>query len=497
MTKKPTYEDLEKRINTLEKATIHANPIESGPVELHEKFRVLFNNSIFSITYISPEGRIRSMNQVAAKILSGQPEAFTHKFLHEILPRMADEIMARVREAVSSGKSSVYDHHIELPLESHWFISEYQPMKNKKGEIVEVQIISKDVTERKKTEEQVVIFQKLASYSEQGFGMADLNGTLNYINPALCRHLGETKPQDAIGKNLHIYYPEKHRQILEEEGLPTVMEKGHWTGELDFVSIRGRITHTIQNIFLVRDKARKPFFLAVVITDITEHRRLENLLMQREKLQTLGAIAAEVSHEIRNPLVSIGGFARRLKTKFPDSYESDIILKECKRLEEILARIKDYLDPIELHPRECSIDEIIHECLTLLSPETKAKQIGCTLEFARELPTVFADPQILSQIFITLIRTVMKAMNYGGELIIKSSESDQDIHTELKNPDARFTVKNPEAMFLPFAEEDQSQGLPLCYRLVKDMGGFLTFDQDNGSAVFTVSIPKKGQSEKP
>ena len=57
-----------------------------------------------------------------------------------------------------------------------------------------VLVIIRDITERKKIEEKMIIFQKFAEASEQGLGMADLNGNITYINPALCRQLGEKKP---------------------------------------------------------------------------------------------------------------------------------------------------------------------------------------------------------------------------------------------------------------------------------------------------------------
>jgi PAS domain S-box-containing protein len=119
--------------------------------------------------------------------------------------------------------------------------------------------------------------------------------------------------------------------------------------------------------------------------EIEERRRLEKILIQKEKLETLGAIAAEVAHEIRNPLVSIGGFARRLRQKFPDSAECEIILRESERLERILSRIGDYLRPAELHFQQCSINTLVSECTDLLALELKRRQVTCRLDLNTEL----------------------------------------------------------------------------------------------------------------
>ncbi len=230
--------------------------------------------------------------------------------------------------------------------------------------------------------------------------------------------------------------------------------------------------------------------------EIEERKRLEKALMQKEKLKTLGAIAAEVAHEIRNPLVSIGGFAQRLKYKFPDLHECDIILNESQRLEKILSRIRSYLEPVEIHPQECLVNRIVSDCLDLLSPETERRNVRCLKELAPDLPAAYADPEILAQIFINLIRNATEAMKQEGALFIKSFESNEDIHIEFKNQAQGLKIEDPEALFMPFAEGGHSFGLPICYRLLKDMGGLLSFAQDKGFMVFAVTLPKAPQSWK-
>ena len=90
-----------------------------------------------------------------------------------------------------------------------------------------------------------------------------------------------------------------------------------------------------------------------------------------------------------------------------------------------------------------------------------------------------------------MIRNAAEAMDKGGELIIKTFESDQDVHIEFKNQSPGLKVKDPEVLSMPFAEGGGNIGLPLCYRLLKDMGGHLSFIQENGYAVFTVSLSKE------
>jgi PAS domain S-box-containing protein len=135
-------------------------------------------------------------------------------------------------------------------------------------------------------------------------------------------------------------------------------------GEILWIQERGQI---------VCDKDGEIEYVSGVFFDVTERKQLQKAIVQREKLNTLGTIAAEVAHEIRNPLVSLGGFARRLQKKFPDMTECDVILQQSQRLEKILSRIRNYLNPVEIHPQECSVNSIVADSVGLLSPETEIR----------------------------------------------------------------------------------------------------------------------------
>jgi len=234
-------------------------------------------------------------------------------------------------------------------------------------------------------------------------------------------------------------------------------------------------------------------YVSGVFFDVTERKRLEKAIVQREKLNTLGTIAAEVAHEIRNPLVSLGGFARRLQQRLPDLPECDIILQESQRLEKILSRIRNYLKPVAVHPKECSVNTIITDCVDLLSPETEIRKVKCELDLHPAVSVVYTDPDILTQIFVNLILNAVEAMENGGNLTIKTFEGGPYLYIEFKNQTSGSEVRHPELLFMPFAEGGESIGLPLCYRLLKNMGGLLSFTQDQDHMVFTVSLPKNIQ----
>ena len=255
------------------------------------------------------------------------------------------------------------------------------------------------------------------------------------------------------------------------------------SGEILWIQDRGQI---------VCDEKGMIDYVSGVFFDVTQRKQLEKAIVQKEKLNTLGTVAAEVAHEIRNPLVSLGGFARRLQQKFPELPECDIILQQSLRLERILSRIRNYLKPAEIHPQECSVNSIIKECVNLLSPETELRKVTCRLDLQPDLSEVSTDPDVLTQIFVNLILNATEAMENGGVLAIRTFESDKDLYIEFENPAPAQEVKHPELLFMPFAEGGESIGLPLCYRLLKNMGGLLSFTPERDHMVFTVSLPKAG-----
>lgn len=233
-----------------------------------------------------------------------------------------------------------------------------------------------------------------------------------------------------------------------------------------------------------------PTMVEGIAVDITDRVELERFVVQEEKLKTLGMISAEVAHEIRNPLFSIAGFANRLKNRLPDCRELDIILSESRRLEDILDRIGNYLHPVDLRPRLCLLSGIVTTALDFLAPELAARKIRIETSLTPELPELRLDPDLLCQVVTTLIRFAARRLPDGGTARIATAPGQRFARLTVVYP-APVPVREPELLFLPFEEGEERVGLPLAHRLVKNMGGSLSFEQaEDGQAVFTVRLPR-------
>ena len=318
---------------------------------------------------------------------------------------------------------------------------------------------------------------------------------LDFVNDACSTILGFA-PNEALNTRdwfLDRIYTEDRKRIKNLFELAFKSGGPPFSSESRLIHKDGHLIHAILKSIPHSDNRRG---LAIdrmegIIIDITDRVFFERAMVQEEKLKTVGAISEEVAHEIRNPLVSIGGFARRLQQKFPNLAEGTIILNEARRLEKTLERIRNYLKPVRVVPKECSINKVITHCMDLLSPEMERNQVISQMELDPGLSTISVDQELIVEIFINLIRNSIKTIDKGGQLIIKTFESDQNLYITFNNKTLKQKVKDPEHLFLPFDEGGQGVGLSVCYKLLKNMGGLLCFEQEVNDMTFTVSLPKK------
>jgi two-component system sensor histidine kinase HydH len=432
-------------------------------------------------------------------LLASRQESFQLAFVDIHLPGMSGlELAAKLkeddaqREVVFITGSATVDHAVQaIKLGAYDYL-------RKPFTLTEFKLCLKRFQERMLLKERIQRAEQRYSQLVQTLPLLiyvlrrDLQ--LDFINQACFSILGYT-PDEAMETQLWLLdriHPEDRGRI--EKAIRSVFSAVDTpsTVECRLIHKKGHTIHAMVKFIpsWEGDAGRAVEHLEGIIVDITDHVFLEKALVQKEKLNTLGAISAEVAHEIRNPLVSIGGFARRLQAKYPELPEVDIILRESQRLERILDRIRNYLKPVEIRAQHCSVNDFVNDCVYLLAPEIERHSIYCRMDLDPEDPLVFADRDVLSQVFINLIRNAVGAMKKGEAFTVRSYQNARGVHVDFNNQTSKPRIKNPELLFLPFDEGGESFGLPLCYRLIKSMGGLLSFAQEQNHVVFTVSLPQ-------
>lgn len=224
-------------------------------------------------------------------------------------------------------------------------------------------------------------------------------------------------------------------------------------------------------------------------------------LIQGERLAAIGEMAASIAHEVKGPLVSIGGFARRLvKKSLPESDEwrcADTISREVTRLEHLLTDILSYSKKTSICFTECSVVAIIEESLTLVLHTLEENRIRVRKHFEGDLPTFPGDNQQLKQVFLNLLMNAQEAMKGGGEIEIHVKTAHLDgapaIAATIKDsgkgipPEIIATIFNP---FFTTKATGTGLGLPIVHRIVTNhLGRIEVSNHPAGGAVFTVTLP--------
>lgn len=125
-------------------------------------------------------------------------------------------------------------------------------------------------------DKEIDVLKKFFLASGQGFGLAALDGEILYVNEALVKMCGEESEEACLGKSFTDYYTEKLNKGLREEIIPTVIEKGQWSGKLELLRPDGMSVPTLENYFLVRDENGAPLYIAAAILDITKEKIAED-----------------------------------------------------------------------------------------------------------------------------------------------------------------------------------------------------------------------------
>ncbi len=143
-----------------------------------------------------------------------------------------------------------------------------------------------------------------------------------------------------------------------------------------------------------------------------ELRTVQDQLVQTEKMTALGKMSATIAHEIRNPLICVGGFARRLlkdeSLRGKSRKYVNIIAEESIRLENILQDILTFSRDIKMRFEECNVNNVIKSALDILTLEITDREVEVNTCFYTELNTIMADTQHLKQVFINLITNALQ-----------------------------------------------------------------------------------------
>jgi len=241
-----------------------------------------------------------------------------------------------------------------------------------------------------------------------------------------------------------------------------------------------------------------------------ELREVQDQLVQMEKMTALGEMAATIAHEIRNPLICVGGFARRLLKDESLTEKSrkyvNIISEEATRLENILQDILTFSKDTRIQIEECNVNTIIKSALDVLALETADREIEVNTCFYTELDPILADPQHLKQVFLNLITNAVHQVPEKKGLInimtYNTHSSAGGVTIEFTDNGGGIPPEIIDNIFNPFFTTKGSGtglGLAIIRKIIDNHRGHISVRNRPGVGVtFVINLPldpRKPQEE--
>ena len=238
-----------------------------------------------------------------------------------------------------------------------------------------------------------------------------------------------------------------------------------------------------------------------LLTDITEVSRLREAVALKRNLESLGEMAAGLSHEFKNSLATLHGYAQLLQGLSPDERgqaAAAALLQEVRSLAEMVTAFLDFARPQPLQPADVSLGELVGQCADDLGKFCEERRVELRVE--GEFPEIRADARTLRRALLNLLRNAAEAIpedaharrvTVRGSLARGAAGEGQAV-VEVEDTGSGIPESDLQRIFIPFfttKSQGHGVGLALAHRVVTDHGGTLTARNGDRGAVFTIRLP--------
>jgi two-component system, cell cycle sensor histidine kinase and response regulator CckA len=378
-------------------------------------------------------------------------------------------------------------------------------------------VSSRDITDRKRAEERVKIFEHVVKSANDSIVITDLHKYIIFVNQSFCETFDYT-PEKVIGEHISIIWSSKNPKEKISEVFPEQTDNG-WEGELyarrkDQTDFAAYLSTSI-----IKDESGNPIAVASIIRDITKQKQLEDQLRQSQKMESLSVLVGGIAHNFNNILGVIMGYASLLEDPAIERDKLDrnlrIITEATERGAHLVQQLMMYIKKSPIRFEDLAINEVIGE-MTELVMQTFPQTITFSVDLDSRNPVVYADRNQVRQILFNLLLNARDAMPRGGTISITSDvvsgSALQDRFIQVKDIEyVRIAVHDTgigmdkeiqSRIFDPFFTTKEigkgvGLGLPMVFGIIESHNGFIDVDStpDEGST-FTVYMPMLRFEEK-
>jgi PAS domain S-box-containing protein len=470
--------------------------------QAEEKYRSIFENAIEGIFQSTPEGRFVTANPALARIHGYEsPEAMIATVTdieHQLYvdPHRRAEFVRLLQEhgTVSEFESQVYRKDGSVI----WIAENVRALRDSEGRVVGYEGTVVDITERKRAQ---ALVRSLIDTTQDAVISIDRQGRITLFNPAAERIFGYTLTE-VLGKKLQMLMPEpyvsEHNSYIaryEQTGEPRAI------GRIRTVAARRKNGEVFPiELSVAEIKTGDETRYGAFIRDISEKVRLQEQLVERERLAAIGTTAATFAHEVGNPLNSMYMAAQLLERRFAKRHDliDDTLttplrnlMSEIMRLTALLEEFRVLARRQKLNLRPVSLTLLVADLLAGEAPLYTARGIKIEQVFPPDLPPISADGEKLRQVLLNLCKNAVEAMPQGGTLTMRAHNSAE--HVRLEVSDTGVGIPEGVDIFAPFVttkSQGTGLGLTIARQIVSAHKGTLAYYSiPRTGTTFTLMLP--------
>jgi PAS domain S-box-containing protein len=334
-----------------------------------------------------------------------------------------------------------------------------------------------------------------------GLLAVDLDGRVTRLNSAL-EHILDLRRDSAVGKRVEDLFSDDFADTLHQ-----VLGKDGWLLK-DIRNIYKLHTATRKQRTLVLNIALAPLQdgqgqtgALVVLEDVTARISLEEQLQQREKLSSIGLLAAGVAHEVNTPLTGVSSYTQMLLGMLNENDPKHALLQKVRTQAERATNIVNNLLNFSRTGNATEFAEIdsarvLDDTLQLLEPQLRRSQIEIVRSYNRDAPEVYANAGKLQQVFTNLILNARDAIPDGGRIILTTSTSDDgSLIVEVADTGIGIAPENVAKIYDPFyttkgVGQGTGLGLAVSYGIIQEHNGRISVDSTPGKGTtFRITLP--------
>jgi PAS domain S-box-containing protein len=503
--------------------------LEAGLQNSEELFRAYIETANDMVYVVDLAGHLTYVNAYGQRLLDCTEDQWRGRaYLEFVAPNYHQETAQAFARLLTEGELKDFEFMLQSRSGRFIHMEVNGCLLYRQGNPIGGLGIARDITERKRFENQLQMFEKAVESAYDSATIVNLEGKVIYANSATSRMFGY-EPGELVGKNAAIFYPEDSRVWLEwvlQQAFLTVgsvsgsfncgksqLAQG-WSGEVICQRQGGENFPALVSVSAIPNDRGQSTAVSMICRDITTQKAIQaELAAKNLELERAGRLKSEflanMSHELRTPLTSILGFSSLLNQQIFGQLNPKQMVY-VQRIhdsgEHLLKLIKDVLDlskveagKVKLDIVPISVSQVCETTLALVSEQAAEREIHIQMSIQPDLAPLMADELRVRQMLLNLLSNAIKFSSQGDAIGLEATARAGYLHLVVWDRGIGIPEDKQALLFQPFQQIDNALrrqhegtglGLALTRQLAELHGGTVKCESQPGQGSrFTISLP--------